>query len=348
VRTGRLQLGSLSPTIGQRCSLALIDLHTLLKSRNTMIHLDDVLRTQLDQLNRFLAIYTTSKGWIEAADYAATILLQGAACSRRLQAWAKEFIHDWSALPYHNHSNSGCGSLLDDIDFVEELLTHIADVRIHISAQAIVDFVKKPTVTGHYHILKPITLDTTREWMSKLNFKWRQAPKGMYLNGHKRPDIVHYRQNVYLPTLTQREPVIQAWDKDNLSHLINPSSPSLIHHTVLWFHDQCIFYQNDWRKYHWVHTSEKPAPLPKGKGILLMVSDFILADYGWLRSPNGTKSAVLPLFWAELETPSFANSPPFSTNRREAILSHLEHFPFSFVLRFLMFLDLLLYFMFHF
>jgi tRNA isopentenyl-2-thiomethyl-A-37 hydroxylase MiaE len=139
-----------------------------------MIHLDDVLRTQLDQLNRFLAIYTTSKGWIEAADYAATILLQGAACSRRLQAWAKEFIHDWSALPYHNHSNSGCGSLLDDIDF------------------------------------------------------------------------------------------------------------------------------------------------------------------------------VLPLFWAELETPFFANSPPFSTNRREAILSNLEHFPFSFMLHFLMFLDLLLCFMFHF
>ena len=51
---------------------------------------------------------------------------------------------------------------------------------------------------------------------------------------------------------------------------------------------------------------------------------------------------VLPLFWAELETPFFATSPPFSTNRREAILSNLEHFPFSFMLHFLMFPDLLL------
>jgi hypothetical protein len=59
-------------------------------------------------------------------------------------------------------------------------------------------------------------------------------------------------------------------------------------------------------------------------------------------------SDVLPLFWAELKTPSFVNSPPFSVNRREAILSNIEHFPFSFALRFPMFPDLLLCFVFHF
>ena len=48
-------------------------------------------------------------------------------------------------------------------------------------------------------------------------------------------------------------------------------------------------------------------------------------------------NGVLPLFWAELETPFFANSPSFSTNRREAILSNLKHSPFSFTLHFLMF-----------
>jgi hypothetical protein len=57
-------------------------------------------------------------------------------------------------------------------------------------------------------------------------------------------------------------------------------------------------------------------------------------------------ASVLPLFWEELEIPFFTNSSPFSANRREAILSYLEHFPFSFMLRFLMFPDLLLCFMF--
>ena len=126
--------------------------------------------------------------------------------------------------------------------------------------------------------------------MSKLDFTWREAPEGTYLDGHERPDVMHYRQNIYLPALTQYELTVQAWNRDNLTHLIDPSSPSPIRHSVLWFNDQCILYQNDWRKCRWVHASEKPVPLPKGEGISLMVSDFISADYGWLRSPDGPES----------------------------------------------------------
>ena len=280
-----------SPPSVNDAALALADLRALLKSRNMMIHSDHILRTRLDYLDRFLAIYTAGKGWIEAANYAATIIGRGIGCSRRLRVWGKNFIRNRSALPYHYHANSGCGSLLDDVDFVEELLAHITDVGIHVSAQVIVDFVKKPEVVERYHILKPITLDTACEWMSKLNFKWRKPPKGTYLDGHERPDVVHYRQNIYLPALAQYEPMIRAWHKDNLAHLVNPSSPSPTRHTILWFNDQCIFYQNDRRKFRWVHVSEKPVPLPKGEGISLMVSDFISADYGWLRSPDGEESA---------------------------------------------------------
>ena len=178
-------------------ALALTDLRILLKSRNTVIRSDVVLRTRLDHLDRFLAIYTAGKGWIEAANYAAIIIRQGTGCSRRLQIWGKNFICDRSALPYHNHANSGCGSLIDNVDFVEELLVHIADIGIHVSAQAIVNFVKKPEVVERYDILKPITLDTACKWMSRLNFKWRQPPKGTYLDGHERPDVVHYHQNIY-------------------------------------------------------------------------------------------------------------------------------------------------------
>jgi hypothetical protein len=67
-----------------------------------------------------------------------------------------------------------------------------------------------------------------------------------------------------------------------------------------------------------------------------------------MKAERPSERGVLPLFWAELETPSFVNYPPFSANGREAILSNLEHFPFSFVLRFPMFPDLLLRFVFHF
>ena len=48
-----------------------ITLLWLLKSQHSMICSDDLLRTQLDHLNWFLAIYTMGKEWIEATNYTA-------------------------------------------------------------------------------------------------------------------------------------------------------------------------------------------------------------------------------------------------------------------------------------
>ena len=217
-------------------TLALADLRTLLGSRNTTIHSDVVLRNRLDYLDCFLAIYVGGKGWTEAADYTAAILGQGAGCSRRLRVWGKKFIWDRSALPYHNYVNSRGSSLLDDPNFVEELRVHITDIGTHVSAQAVINFVRKPEVIARYHIVNPITLKTARRWMSKLDFKWWQVPKGTYLDGHERPDVVHHCQNVYLPVLAQREPTFRVWDKDNLTHLIDPASPSPVCHSVLWLY----------------------------------------------------------------------------------------------------------------
>ena len=156
--------------------LALADLRALLKSRNTAISSDRVLRTRLDHLDRFLAIYVVGKPWIEAADYAATIIGRGTACSQRLRKWGRDYIRDRSALPYHQYAKSGCSSLLDNVDFADELLAHVTGVGLDFSAQAIIDFMKKPEVVERYHISIPITLHTARKWMSRLGFKWRKPP----------------------------------------------------------------------------------------------------------------------------------------------------------------------------
>ena len=41
----------------------------------------------------------------------------------------------------------------------------------------------------------------------------------------------------------------------------------------------------------WVHTSETATPYTKGEGASLMIADFVFADYGWLRSADGSKEA---------------------------------------------------------
>ena len=59
---------------------------------------------------------------------------------------------------------------------------------------------------------------------------------------------------------------------------------------ITWFHDELIFYAHDRRKKGWYHKDTPAKPYKKGEGALLMIVDFVSADFGWLRSPDGKRS----------------------------------------------------------
>jgi hypothetical protein len=42
-----------------------------------------------------------------------------------------------------------------------------------------------------------------------------------------------------------------------------------------------------------VHISEGAILQPKGEGAVLIVADFVSADYGWLYSPDDKKSTII-------------------------------------------------------
>lgn len=54
--------------------------------------------------------------------------------------------------------------------------------------------------------------------------------------------------------------------------------------------DECTFYANDRRHSGWKHLDAGSDPHLKGEGTSLMVSDFVSADRGWCRSPDGKES----------------------------------------------------------
>ena len=73
------------------------------------------------------------------------------------------------------------------------------------------------------------------------------------------------------------------WDKDLKEHL--PSGEG--RRVVVWFHDESVFYAHDRWKKGWYHKDASAKPYAKGEGKSLMVVDFVLADFGWLASPDG-------------------------------------------------------------
>lgn len=80
-----------------------------------------------------------------------------------------------------------------------------------------------------------------------------------------------------------------SWDKDLKEYL--PTVSAERKRVIVWFHDESVFYAHDRRKKGWHHKDASPKPYAKGEGASLMIADFISADFGWLTSPDGKKSA---------------------------------------------------------
>jgi hypothetical protein len=52
-------------------------------------------------------------------------------------------------------------------------------------------------------ISKGIALSTTYLWLRRLGFYKSESKKGVYMDGHKREDVVQYRQEVFLPAIKE-------------------------------------------------------------------------------------------------------------------------------------------------
>jgi DNA-directed RNA polymerase subunit N (RpoN/RPB10) len=179
--------------------------------------------------------------------------------------------------------------MLDDEDLARTIHLHLQSLGPYIRAQDIVDFVKLPENMAKFKLKKSISLATAQRWMKKLGYRWTTTPTGQYVDGHERSDVVNYRQKVFLPRWMSIEERTRKWTADFADEDAGEQPQNL--RTVVWFHDESTFYANDRRKLRWVHKNEKAVPRAKGEGASLMVTDFVSADYGWLRSLDKTKEA---------------------------------------------------------
>ncbi|KAJ7463626.1 hypothetical protein FB451DRAFT_956049, partial [Mycena latifolia] len=103
-----------------------------------------------------------------------------------------------------------------------------------------------------------ISVCTAQHWMKKMGYQWKKEPKGMYSDGRKQAaaDVVHYRQNVFLPRWVYLGSSVDA------------------HIVVIWQHDESTLYANDRRTLHWLHETENATIKATGEGASLMVGDF--------------------------------------------------------------------------
>lgn len=234
-------------------------------------------RTRLERMVLFLRIYKRRgyEGWEEASLEAAELLDKGSWLAKCLREWCRAFADD-GTLPTRRQNMEPRTSKLEDEGVAERIRLFLQQHK-YASAKAIAQHLStsEPTIIIHER--------TVERWLHDLGFSWRDEPKGLYKDGHEREDVVEYRQNVFLPAWRRLRDNLTVFSDDRCIGS-EPIGQSLI---VVWFHDETTFYANDRRTLRWVGADEEPRPYPKGEGPSLMIADFVSADYGWLRSPDG-------------------------------------------------------------
>lgn len=118
-------------------------------------------------------------------------------------------------------------------------------------------------------------------------------------------------QRAFVHRWVEYELQFPIWD-DNGNPLPCPSN---LRPLILFTHDESVFFQNDQRKTCWSYQDSGPAPKPKGNGQSLIVSDFLMAEWGCLHNAN--KFFFFFFFLISLFTHYIAGKPASCSNQEK-------------------------------
>ena len=111
--------------------------------------------------------------------------------------------------------------------------------------------------------------------------------KGLYYDGHDRPNVLDYHQKHFLPAMWQYQlRMVKYRIREVETELIKQLQPGE-RRIVLVAHDKATMQANDGDKEGWVLDGEQPLK-KKGAGRGLHQSEIICSIYGWLKGASVT------------------------------------------------------------
>lgn len=130
-----------------------------------------------------------------------------------------------------------------------------------------------------------ISVETARKWLHEMGFEVLTAKKGIFVDGHERPDVVESRAKFLRKmvklgflhfTNAPTEQAARALPED-----VEPPILERRDKTVVFFHDETTFQSNEDQTLQWGTKGTKMMK-PKSRGAGIMLSDFIDERNGFL------------------------------------------------------------------
>ncbi|CAK5267892.1 unnamed protein product [Mycena citricolor] len=128
---------------------------------------------------------------------------------------------------------------------------------------------------------KGVSIITARRWLLKEGFKFISHKKGLYFDGHDRPDVVDYRQTIFLPAMEE-------YARRTVRYVVGdvaqeapplPDGNFVERRLVVVSHDEMTAQANDAAQRRWVFEDQH-ALRKKGAGRGIHRSDIICSTVG--------------------------------------------------------------------
>jgi hypothetical protein len=254
---------------------------------------DKVVDARIVGMITMINFYTSNVcaiSWTRSSMMAAIAANRGVSFARNLRKWTIAYIQggfEYLALPL-THYQYFSTKALDDEDLSQRIKHHLQGLGKHFSAQDIVDFVARPEMQGLMGTRQRINVRTAQRWLNN-SYRFTYTGKGMYVDGHERPDVVAYRKKFVAQWLAWKRRMMQFMEaNEDCDHrFVVPDLQPGESRLILVTHDESTFYQNDRRRKRWVANDEKTVPATKGEGPSVMVSEFASPDFGRLKDTQG-------------------------------------------------------------
>jgi len=156
--------------------------------------------------------------WGASACQTAIGMGRGRHCARRLCELNRAYLTNQKVLPINPYSDWNESLLVED-NIVNEINIYLLSLGNEITATKLADFLHRPEIKEKYGIERDISHKTACRYLQALGYRYQSTPKGQYVDGHEREDVVTYRKEVFLPKWKKFMDHMATWDKDLKEHL---------------------------------------------------------------------------------------------------------------------------------
>jgi hypothetical protein len=105
---------------------------------------------------------------------------------------------------------------------------------------------------GHVPMESGVSLHMAWKWLFKLGWWHTEMKKGVYMDGHERPDVVEFHNKVFLPLMALLERRMVQWDLSGseVVHINLDLEPGK-KRVIAVFQDESSFHVNEFKKSIW-------------------------------------------------------------------------------------------------